>query len=180
MEIYIMRHGRTVWNEKHIWQGRSQNRLSKTGKIQVEEQASKFKNKKIDIIFTSPLMRTMQTTNIMNKYHNAKIIRDSRIIEVDEGIYTKQKKDKLDDEQQYTKKHLKKDGGVETYKEVYERTIDFLNYLRNNYKDQKILVVTHGMIASYIEKIGERLSLEQHELKNYATFNNAEIKKINI
>ncbi len=37
-------------------------------------------------------MRTMQTTNIMNKYHNAKIIRDSRIIEVDEGIYTKQKK----------------------------------------------------------------------------------------
>ncbi len=46
MEIYIMRHGKTVWNEKHIWQGRSQNRLSKTGKIQVEEQASKFKNKK--------------------------------------------------------------------------------------------------------------------------------------
>ncbi len=69
---------------------------------------------------------------------------------------------------------------METYKEVYERTIDFLNYLRNNYKDQKILVVTHGMIASYIEKIGERLSLKQHELKNYATFNNAEIKKTNI
>ena len=55
MEIYVMRHGRTIWNEKHICQGRSQNRLSKFGKSQVEEQATKYKDVKIDYIFSSPL-----------------------------------------------------------------------------------------------------------------------------
>ena len=180
MEIYVMRHGRTVWNEKHICQGRSQNRLSKTGKLQVEEQALKYKDVNFDIIFTSPLMRTMQTTNIMNKYHKAKVIRDERIIEVNQGIFTGKQKGKLTDEQKFAINQSKKDSGIETYEEVYKRTIDFINYLRQNYNDKKILVVTHGMISSYIEKIGNRTSLEQNELTNYSTFDNAEIKKITI
>ena len=173
-----MRHGSTVWNEKHICQGRSQNRLSKFGKLQVEQQAIEYKRLKIDFIFASPLMRTMQTANIMNKYHKAKIIRDNRIIEVNQGIFTGQKKGKLTDEQKFEINQFKKDSGIETYEEIYERTIDFINHLRENYKDKNILVVTHGIIASYIEKIGERLSLEQNEIKNYSTFYNAEIKKI--
>ena len=180
MEIYVMRHGKTVWNEKRICQGRSQNRLGKFGKSQAENQATKYKDTKFDIIFASPLMRTMQTTNIMNKYHKAKVIRDDRLLEVDEGIFTGKKKGDLTDEQRYLINQNKKSSGVETYGHIYERTIDFLNFLRNNYKDEKILVVTHGMIASYIEKIGTRLSLEKDELKNYATFDNAEVKKISI
>lgn len=173
-----MRHGRTVWNEKHICQGRSQNRLSKTGKLQTEEQAEKFKNVKIDLIFTSPLMRTMQTTNIINKFHNAKVIRDARIIEVDQGIFTGKSKDKLTDEEKFEINKSKENNKMETYEEIYNRTLDFLNDLRKNYKDKKILVVTHGMIASYIEKIGKRDGLNKNELKNYSNFLNAEIKKI--
>ena len=50
MEIYVMRHGRTIWNEKHICQGRSQNRLSQIGKLQTENQAIKFKDVNINLI----------------------------------------------------------------------------------------------------------------------------------
>ena len=180
MEIYVMRHGRTIWNEKHICQGRSQNRLSDFGKSQVKEQAIKYKDIKIDYIFSSPLMRAMQTANIMNTYYKAKIVRDNRITEVNQGIFTGQKKENFTDEQKFAMNQLKKGSGVETYEEIYKRTIDFINYLRQNYKDKNILVVTHGMIASYIEKIGTRLSLEKDELKNYTTFDNAEIKQVTI
>lgn len=180
MEIYVMRHGRTIWNEKHICQGRSQNRLSDFGKSQVKEQARKYKDVKIDYIFSSPLMRAMQTANIMNTYHKAKIVRDNRITEVNQGIFTGQKKENLTDEQKFAMNQLKKGSGVETHEEIYKRTIDFINYLRQNYKDKNILVVTHGIVASYIEKIGERLCLEQDELKSYSTFGNAEIKKVTI
>ena len=31
MNLYIMRHGTTTWNEKGITQGRSNNKLSKKG-----------------------------------------------------------------------------------------------------------------------------------------------------
>jgi hypothetical protein len=39
-----MRHGTTVWNEKGITQGHTNNRLSKKGKILTEEVALKYKN----------------------------------------------------------------------------------------------------------------------------------------
>lgn len=180
MEIYVMRHGRTVWNEKQICQGRSANRLSKTGKEQVEGQAENFKNTKIDIIFSSPLMRTMQTANTMNKYHHAKIIKDKRIIEVDQGIFTGQRKKGLTDEEKFELNQHSKNSGMETYEEIYSRVIDFIRFLRQNYKGKNVLVVTHGMIASYIEKIGTSLELKREEIKNYSTFQNAEIKKIKI
>ena len=83
MKVYIMRHGTTVWNEKNITQGRSQNRLSVSGKQLVEKVAKQNSALKIDVIFSSPLMRTMQTANIMNKYHNVPILKDERLTEID-------------------------------------------------------------------------------------------------
>lgn len=180
MKIYVMRHGRTVWNEKQICQGRSANRLSKTGKEQVKSQAEKYKDIKVDIIFSSPLMRTMQTTNIMNKILKAKVVKDNRIIEVDQGIFTGQRKKGLTDEEKFELNQHSKNSGMETYEEIYLRVIDFIRFLRQNYKGKNILVVTHGMIASYIEKIGTSLELKREEIKNYSTFQNAEIKKIEI
>ena len=56
MKIFVMRHGETVWNANGITQGRSNNRLSKNGKIQAEMTAEKLKTTKIDLIVCSPLM----------------------------------------------------------------------------------------------------------------------------
>ena len=51
MNIYIVRHGTTVWNQKGISQGHSQNRLSESGKQLVIQTANKHKDTKFDIIF---------------------------------------------------------------------------------------------------------------------------------
>ena len=99
MKIYILRHGETVWNFKGITQGRSNNRLSSNGKEQVEKIAIDYKDVKFDEIFVSPLMRTIQTANIMNKYHNKKLIRDERIIEIDQGKFTGRRKDSFTPEE---------------------------------------------------------------------------------
>ena len=88
MKLYIMRHGTTVWNEKEIIQGFSKNRLSKSGKLLVEKQAVKHKNTNFDLIIASPMMRTMQTANIMNKFHGIKIVKDDRLREIDQGVFT--------------------------------------------------------------------------------------------
>lgn len=87
-----MRHGTTAWNEKGITQGRTNNRLSKSGKVLTEQRAKDFAYKNIDIIFCSPLMRTVQTANIINKFHNVKIQKDDRLIEIDQGIFTGKKR----------------------------------------------------------------------------------------
>ncbi|MGN1208302.1 MAG: histidine phosphatase family protein, partial [Christensenellales bacterium] len=88
MNLFVMRHGTTIWNEKGITQGRSQNRLSKTGIELAKERAKEYANTKFDVIVCSPLMRTVQTANIMNKFHNVKILKDERLLEIDQGYFT--------------------------------------------------------------------------------------------
>ena len=78
MNIYVMRHGTTVWNEKGITQGLTNNRLSKNGVALTEKVSLEYKNIKFEAIYCSPLTRTVQTANIMNKYHNLKIIKDTK------------------------------------------------------------------------------------------------------
>ena len=88
MEVYLMRHGLTVSNERKITQGLTKGRLSKTGKIQTLEQAEKYKYINFDVIFSSPLVRAIQTSNIMNRFHNVKIIKQELLTGIDQGIFT--------------------------------------------------------------------------------------------
>ncbi len=60
MDIYVMRHGTTVWNEKRILQGITKNRQSKNDIELVNNVAVQYKDVKFDVIISSPLMRTMQ------------------------------------------------------------------------------------------------------------------------
>lgn len=109
MKIYVVRHDTTVWNEKGITQGQSRNRLSEKGKSEVETVALKTKNYNFDVIFCSPLMRTVQTANIFNTYHNVKIIKDYRLIEMSQNQYTGKKFVDLTDEEKILRKQYKLD-----------------------------------------------------------------------
>lgn len=99
MNLYIMRHGTTCWNEKGITQGRTNNRLSKGGIALTESVSENHQNCNFDVIYSSPLTRTIQTANIMNKFHNAKIIKDNRLIEIDQGTFSGRHKDSLSEEE---------------------------------------------------------------------------------
>jgi probable phosphoglycerate mutase len=134
MKVYVMRHGTTVWNERGITQGRTNNRLSKQGKLLTEEVARKYKDINFDVIFASPLMRTMQTANIINKYHGAKIIKDERLIEIDQGIFSGKGKNEITEEEKKLKFARAKECGMESYQSVYERIANFVQELKQNKK----------------------------------------------
>ena len=141
MKIYVMRHGTTVWNEKGITQGHSQNRLSYDGKLLAEDTAKKFMNVKFDIIFASPLMRTMQTANIMNKYHNIKILKDERLIEINQGIFTGRHASSLTENEKSLKAVRSKDCGMESFQEVYARLKIFIDDIKNTYANKTPIIL---------------------------------------
>lgn len=177
MIIYLMRHGLTNWNEQGIIQGHSYNKLSETGKIITNEVANHYKDTPFEIIFSSPLTRTVQTANIMNKYHNIKIVKDKRLIEIDQGIFSGRKKNSLTKEEKKLKFRRSKKCGLENYESVYKRALDFVNFLKvQNYNC--VLVVTHHVNAHFISQI---LSNEEINLKYSTTlttkFSNSEIRK---
>lgn len=180
MNIFIMRHGTTVWNEKGITQGRSSNMLSQSGKALTEQAANMLKDVQIDVIFASPLMRTMQTANIMNKYHNVKVVKDERLIEIHQGIFTGKKWLSLTKEERELKNSRDSSCGMESYDSVYERVNDFIQNIKLTCPFENILIITHNVCASLIYTILSNQKVDLQNKKHIKCFNNAEIKKLSI
>lgn len=180
MELYIMRHGETNWNFKGIIQGRSKNRLSKKGICQVENQSEKCRDICFDYIISSPLTRTIQTSNIMNKYHSVEILRDDRIIEIDQGVFSGRSKNTLTDEEKSIRERRLAEYGIESYDSVLSRVKDFLSYLKENFCDKSVLVVTHRSPASALYCLVKNENVTVEEIQNFDRFENAEIQYFHI
>ena len=172
-----MRHGTTIWNEKGIVQGRSNNRLSKKGMLEAENAAKEHKKTQFDAIFCSPLMRTRQTAKIMNQYHNIDIVYDARLTEIDKGVFTGRKKKDFLPEEEYQRRVLDPKCKMETSEQVMDRCKSFYEDLVANCDKQNVLVVTHAGVATRLESLvlkKEFVYLEKKDKKNYK---NAEIRQ---
>lgn len=76
MKIYFVRHGQTEWNLKKRIQGRADKPLNEQGKQQAIETRQNLISKDIDLIICSPLLRAVETAEIINKDRNIPILYD--------------------------------------------------------------------------------------------------------
>ena len=83
--IYIIRHGQTELNNKKALQGRSDHPLNDTGIAQAQEAAAMLQGVKFDAVYSSPLIRAVQTAKILAP--ELEPIIDERLIEMDYGPY---------------------------------------------------------------------------------------------
>lgn len=84
-EIILVRHGQIDHNTDGRYCGWTNPDLNSMGKIQAKQLRDKLRNEKIDIIYTSDLMRCVETTKVINQIHNADIIKDERLREINFG-----------------------------------------------------------------------------------------------
>lgn len=143
MKLYVIRHGQTNSNKSNKLLGIVDEEINETGYKQIVKVGKKLNKVKIDVCFTSPLKRTMQTANIIIK-NKAPILIDNRLIErgfgtLEGGSYN----------DKYTKKFWdyylnKSDYEVEPLKDLFSRTKEFLDDIKKNYKDKCILIVSHA------------------------------------
>lgn len=178
MNLYIMRHGETVWNKIGIIQGRRNNRLSKEGIKITQKVAKQVKDIPFDVITTSPLMRTVQTANIVNQYHKVKLIKDDDLNEMEKGIFTGRKKNSLSEQEQIIKNGRLKSAGMESYEECFERAKNFVNRIKVC-KFKNVLIVTHDRCATFIQNIVSGKKTDFSELSG-RDFKNSEIREFTI
>lgn len=142
MKLYVIRHGRTSWNEKGLMQGRVNIKLSETGKKEAKDIREKLKDISFDICISSPLKRTLETASIVtdNKY---KIITDELLIERNLGEFEGKKYAEYEKLKFWDYKLNNDSYGVEPVKDILKRTSSFLNDLKE--KDYKtVLIVSHA------------------------------------
>ena len=59
--LYIIRHGQTEMNSRHVLQGRSDFQLNDAGLAQAREAAERLRDVRFDRVYSSPLLRAVQT-----------------------------------------------------------------------------------------------------------------------
>lgn len=157
MKITLVRHAESTYNEKRLLQGQIDCDLSKKGLKDTKEKAKDFPSN-FDICFCSPLKRTKQTAEILvPKLYK---IYDKRIIERGLGDWENTPNT---DEKQFLMHNKTVPPNGETFEDFDSRILEFLEMVKNNYKDKKILVITHGGVIYAIYRI---LGLKMKVIEN--------------
>ena len=147
-KYYLLRHGEAKSNIKNIvscWPEKFKNPLSKIGKEKIKEVADHLKNKNIDLIFASDLLRTRQTAEIVAKKFKLKIKFDKRLREINFGILNGKPAEEFVGyfENRLADRIKNKTPGGENYQEVTKRVFNFLKEINTKYKGKNILIVSH-------------------------------------
>lgn len=156
--LYIMRHGKTDWNEKYKLQGRTDVTLNDTGRAMAEKAREEYKDVHFDVCYCSPLVRAKETAEILLQGRDVPIIFDDRLIEMCFGVY--EGVEKIFEIPNCPMTVFFKQPelytvpveGAESVDELYARTGDFLeNVVRPLLEEGKdILIVGHGAMNSSI------------------------------
>lgn len=147
----VMRHGEAQSNARGIvsskLEGNAEFSLTEKGRMSAEEAGKKLAKEHIDLIVTSPFVRTKETAEIVAAaigYDTRQIIVDERIKEIDTGIYNGRPIDEYRGNFSSIKEKLtKRPEGGECLLDVKLRVMPFLEELETRYAGKTILVVTH-------------------------------------
>lgn len=87
MEIYIVRHGQTIWNASNRLQGNADIELNERGRALAGETGVNLEKVHFDKIYSSPLIRAYETACLIRGHRNIPIIRDERLKELCFGVH---------------------------------------------------------------------------------------------
>lgn len=166
--FYLVRHGQTDWNKERKIQGQLDIPLNETGEQQAKDLAKALKKIKMDLAFSSDLLRAKRTAEIIALEHKlaiqtTKLLRERNFGNLQGGpssafiTHTKLMQKLIHEKRlQY-----KIDTNIESDEEVITRVITFLRETALAYPDKNILVGTHGgILRTILIHLGE-LTYEQ-------------------
>ena len=158
MNLIFMRHGEATDNVKELISDKEiyWSILTEKG-IETVKESIDFLPKKIDIMYVSPLPRTIETAHyIFERYSSINVVIDDRIREIQYGKYSHCKNNEELDE--IRKKQIAGDYMVrfgdygENKLDIEMRLSNFLIDISNtNFKN--VLIVSHGSVISYMKRL---------------------------
>jgi broad specificity phosphatase PhoE len=158
IRILIVRHGETDFNLAHRFQGRIDRPLNEEGKSQVQALALALKDEFLTAIYSSPLIRAMETAKSIKAFHpSTPLFKEEGLTEMDLGEFDgMQANDWGSHHQEFyktwrtTPSHLKMPGG-ESLAEVQIRAIDTLERITKPYPSgSTLLLCSHNFVIRTI------------------------------
>ena len=159
MTIYLIRHGRTEANEKHLYCGATDLPLTDTGRAELEKLHYDIKNVRF---LTSGMKRTNETLRIL--FGEVPCEADPRFREVDFGVFEMRSYEELKDTPEY-QTWLSGDNeanvppGGESGEQMRQRVLAAFSGIRED-----TCIITHGgVIAAIMEHLFPRENKNRYE-----------------
>lgn len=184
-KYYILRHGEAESNVKNIvscWPERFRNHLTADGNNSIRRIAQNLKNKNINFIFASDLMRAKETAEIIGDILEIKPAHDKRLREVDFGIFNGGPAQNFEEYFKNSSERINKAAPKgENYKDVFKRISDFFEEVNNKYERKNILIVSHQLPLFLLEGYAKGFSLQEtiENISDENLLNKAEIRELN-
>lgn len=166
--LVITRHGQSIANAEHRFAGHSDFDLSELGKQQAELTADYIcKNEKIDVIYSSDLLRAYNTAVPTAKRLGMEIIPTESLREIFAGDWEGRTTEELATvfeadfgvwRNDYARARC---TGGESIAEVYERTVKTMTEFAEKHDGKTLLISTHATIVRSITAYALGLSAQQ-------------------
>jgi len=155
--------------------------LTEKGKKQIKKSAKILKNKKIDLIFSSDILRTRQTAEMVSKELEISPKYDKRLREYDVGFFNGKS---IEEFRTFFKnereRFIKKPDKGETYTELSERIRGFIEEIEKKYFNKNILIISHKIPLTFFEGIIKGFNGENilKKCPKYNRIKKGEIRKL--
>lgn len=160
MKLYVTRHGETQYNIEVRICGRTNVKLTEKGIAQARELAESLKNRRIDVILSSPLIRAKQTSIILAETLQIPVHFDERLAERDYGIVDGTYEGTPGFMEQWVQFGYVYPEG-ESLLKVVQRVYNFMDEIRETYKGKNVLVLGHGGVCRVIHSYFSSLTNEE-------------------
>ncbi len=151
LQVYLVRHGETLWNAERRIQGQSDSALTANGERQAWQVAERARALRITHVIASDLGRTRRTAEIIAEACGCEVILEPRLRELDMGVLEQRLMASLTPEEEGWRQQVLNgtaDGRIpkgESMQEVSERMHGALNACRELPAGSRPLLVSHGM-----------------------------------
>lgn len=148
--VYLIRHCEAIGNQLRVFQGSTDYDISDIGAKQLEFLGERFKNKKIDKVYSSPLTRAYKTAKAVADAVGLEVIPDAGLTEINGGVIENIPlktifKEHYDLEYAWTyapQNFAPQDG--EPMRDVYERVQRAVKKIVSENDGKTIVIASHG------------------------------------
>lgn len=153
MQLYVLRHGTTLWNLEHKIQGATDIPLHEIGREEALLIREKVRDLPIQAIYTSPLKRALETAQLIHPDPTIPCIVDRALQEVSFGDWEGKTWDEVQGEYPTLLKQIPSSGyidppGGESFQQAAQRICPFVDSLRE--KGENCLLVTHKAVVRFL------------------------------
>ena len=158
--LFLLRHGETEENVKHILQGCMPGTLTEVGREQAREAACELCAVDFDAVLSSDLKRATDTADIIleamkEQGKSLSVLQTKLLRERDWGSATGMVVDGVH--------KIVIPPDAESVKTMKHRSRIFLDFVRKTYHDKTVLAVSHGLLCRCIQAVHRGVEIQDVE-----------------